>query len=238
MSETEATAGPRIDFGDPTGADAPNPDDKVAPFDPEANKDPNDKSYHLKPGEQVSLTKLDPTLKYITVGVGWDVIGFENEAPDLDASVFLLDRHDKTAADEDFVFYNCLKSADGSVVHEGDNRTGAGDGDDEIIHIDLMALPFEVSRTAFVVSIYEAALRNHTFNNVRNCFLRIINKETKTEIMRFNLDKEFQENPKTTALIVGMLIREGPNWYFEGTARFEAGGLGKIATDYGIIVAL
>ncbi len=201
-------------------------------------KDADDPSYHVKRGEQVNLTRLDPTLKHIKVGVGWDVIGFENEAPDLDSSVFLLDRNDKTALDEDFVFYNNLKNLDASVTHDGDNRTGAGEGDDEIIILDLMQLPYEVSKAAFVISIYDAALREQTFRNVRNCFLRIVNTETKTEIMRFQLDNEFQENETSTAVIVGFLVREGPNWYFEATGKFEQGGLAKIATDYGIVVAL
>lgn len=199
---------------------------------------PDESVYQLKRGEQVNLTRIDPTLKKISIGLGWDVIGFENEAPDLDASVFLLNKHDKTAADEDFVFYNNVKSADESVLHKGDNRTGAGDGDDENIEMDLMRLPFDVIKASFVVSIYEAELREHSFANVRNCFLRIVNMETGIELMRFNLDKEFTENPTSTGLIVGNLLREGPNWFFEGIGKFEVGGLPKIATDFGIIVAL
>jgi tellurium resistance protein TerD len=200
--------------------------------------DQNFDSYLLKRGEQINLTRLDPTLKQINIGVGWDVIGFENEAPDLDASVFLIDKTGKTRIDEDFVFYNNPKNLDGSVQHEGDNRTGAGTGDDETIFIDLISLPFEVSKAVFVISIYDAALREQTFNNVRNCFLRIVNAENKIELMRFNLDQEFNDNPKATALIVGTLNREGANWFFEGTGTFESGGLAKIATDYGILVAL
>ena len=195
-------------------------------------------SYLLKRGEQINLTRIDPTLKQINIGVGWDVVGFENEAPDLDASVFLLDKSGKTRVDEDFVFYNNVKNLDGSVRHEGDNRTGAGNGDDENIYIDLMSLPFEIGKVVFVISIYDAAMRDQTFKNVRNCFLRIGNAETKIELMRFNLDQEFNDNPKATALIVGTLIREGANWFFEGSGTFESGGLEKIATDYGIIVAL
>ena len=101
-----------------------------------------------------------------------------------------------------------------------------------------MSLPFEIGKVVFVISIYDAAMRDQTFKNVRNCFLRIGNAETKIELMRFNLDQEFNDNPKATALIVGTLIREGANWFFEGSGTFESGGLAKIATDYGIIVAL
>lgn len=199
---------------------------------------PDENVYQLKRGEQVNLTRLDPTLKKISIGLGWDVIGFENEAPDLDASVFLLDKNDKTAADEDFVFYNNMKNVTESVIHKGDNRTGAGEGDDENVEIDLMSLPFEIVKASFVVSIYDAAMREQTFRNVRNCFLRVVNIETGIELMRFNLDKEFAENPTGTGLIVGHLLREGPNWFFEGIGKFEDGGLPKIATDFGIIVAL
>ena len=194
--------------------------------------------FTLKKGEQANLTRLDPTLKRIMIGVGWDVIGFESEAPDLDVSVFLLDKNDKTRMDEDFVFYNNLKSLDGSVEHMGDNRTGAGEGDDENVSIDLMALPYEVVRVPFVISIYEADVRKQNFQSVRNCFLRIINDETGIELMRFNLDKEFLEFPDATAVVVGTLDRAGPNWFFEGIGRMLNGGLREAATEYGIMVAL
>lgn len=194
-------------------------------------------SYKLKRGEQINLTRLDPTIKTITIGVGWDVIGFDAEAPDLDASIFLLDKTGKTRMDEDFIFYNNLKSINNEVEHRGDNRTGAGDGDDEIMIADLIALPFDVTSLSFVISIYDAGVRGHTLKSVRNCFLRISNLETGVELVRFNLDKEFEENPKATAVLVGTLMREGANWFFDGLGTLESGGLPKIATDYGIIVA-
>ncbi len=192
--------------------------------------------YLLKRGEQVNLTRIDPTLKMVTIGMGWDVVGFDSEAPDLDASLFLLDKNDKTRVDEDFVFYNNPNGCNGAIEHLGDNRTGAGDGDDEVITIDLMALPFDVMKIAFVVSIYDAAIRGHDFKNIRNTFLRVMNKETGIELMKFNLDREFQENPKATGVIVGVMLREGPNWFFEARGELVKGGLEKIATDYGIII--
>jgi tellurium resistance protein TerD len=204
-----------------------------AVVDPDGNK-----LFILKRGEQVNLTRLDPTLKRIMVGVGWDVIGFDSEAPDLDVSLFLLDKNDQTRMDEDFVFYNNLKSLEGSAEHMGDNRTGAGDGDDENALIDLMGLPFEIMKIAFVVSIYDAAMRDQSFKSVRNCFLRIVNQETGIELMRFNLDHEFEENPKATAVTVGILERAGPDWMFIGTGHLDDGGLPKIATSYGIVVAM
>lgn len=193
--------------------------------------------FQLKRGSQANLTRLDPTLKRIMIGIGWDVTGFENQTPDLDVSVFLLDKTEKTKVDEDFIFYNNLHNIDGSVEHMGDNRTGAGDGDDENILIDLMAMSYEISRVYFVISIYEAELRNQTLTSVRNCFLRIVNDETGIELMRFNLDEEFKEEPNATAVKVGFLERSGPNWFFEGTGTMHKGGLKEIATEYGITVA-
>jgi tellurium resistance protein TerD len=195
------------------------------------------KVFHLKRGEQVNLTRLDPTLRNIMIGLGWDVIGFESDPPDLDVSVFLLDKNDKTRVDEDFVFYNNLKTPDGAIEHMGDNRTGAGDGDDENVRIELNEIPYEISRVMFVISIYEADLKEQSFRSVRNLFLRIVNEETGIELMRFNLDKEFEESPSSTAVKVGFLERSGPNWFFEGLGEMTAGGLKEFATQYGIIVA-
>ncbi|HPQ50163.1 MAG: TerD family protein [Alphaproteobacteria bacterium] len=194
-------------------------------------------SFKLKRGEQVNLTRLDPTLRRLMIGVGWDVIGFDKEAPDLDLSIFLLDKNNETRMDEDFVFYNNLKSLEGAVEHMGDNRTGAGDGDDENVLVDLMSLPFEVYRLAFVISIYDAEMRDQNLQSVRNCFLRIMNDENGIELMRFNLDQEFKEHPESSAVIVGFLERNGPNWFFEGTGVMTKGGLKEIATKYGIVVA-
>jgi len=193
--------------------------------------------FQLKRGEQANLTRLDPSLRHMMVGIGWDVVGFESDAPDLDVSIFLLDKNEKTRVDEDFVFYNNLKTPDSSVEHMGDNRTGAGDGDDENIRINLEVLPYEIFRVAFTISIYEAELRNQTFQGVRNVFLRIVNDETGIELMRFNLDAEFAELPNATAVTVGHLERSGPNWFFEGTGALTAGGLKEIATNYGILIA-
>ncbi|MFA7277160.1 MAG: TerD family protein [Pseudobdellovibrionaceae bacterium] len=194
--------------------------------------------FRLKRGQQANLTRLDPTLKRVMIGVGWDVIGFDSDAPDLDLSVFLLDKAEKTRFDEDFIFYNNLKSLEGEVEHLGDNRTGAGDGDDENILIDLMALSFDVVKILFVISIYDAAVRAHSFSGVRNCFLRVVNDETGVELMRINLDTELQEEAGATVVTVGFLERSGANWFFEGTGNLTKGGLREIAEKAGIIVAM
>lgn len=194
-------------------------------------------TFQLKREERANLTRLDPTLRRLMVGIGWDVVGFDSEPPDLDVSIFLVDKDEKTRIDEDFIFYNNLKSADGSVEHMGDNRTGAGDGDDENIRLNLEQIPYEVYRIFFVISIYEADLKRQSFKSVRNCFLRIVNEETGIELLRFNLDQEFIDEPNTTAVNVGFLERSGPNWFFEGLGKMTEGGLKEIATQYGIIVA-
>lgn len=194
-------------------------------------------AFQLKKGEQVNLGRIDPTLKKVMIGVGWDIVGFEAAAPDLDVSLFLLDKNEKTRTDDDFVFYNNLKTPNGDVEHMGDNRTGAGDGDDENILINIDDVPFDVSRIAFAISIYEADLREQTFQSVRNLFLRIVNHDTGMELMRFNLDKELEEMPTATAITVGFLERAGSNWFFEGTGTMTEGGLKEIAVKYGILIA-
>lgn len=201
------------------------------------NPDVAGESFQLKRGEQANLTRIDPTLRRVMIGIGWDVVGFDNEAPDLDVSVFLLDRNQKTRVDEDFIFYNNLKTPDGAVEHMGDNRTGAGDGDDENIRMDLEILPYEIAKVTFVISIYEADLKRQTFQSVRNLFLRIVNDETGIELMRFNLDEEFKEVPTATAVTVGFMERSGSSWFFEGVGKMTSGGLKEIATEYGILVA-
>ncbi len=201
------------------------------------NPEDGSSAFQLKRGEQANLTRLDPTIRRIMIGVGWDVVGFESDAPDLDVSIFLLGKDEKTRVDEDFIFYNNLKTPDGGVEHMGDNRTGAGDGDDENIRINLELVPYEVARVVFTISIYEADLRNQSFQGVRNLFLRIVNDETGIELMRFSLDSEFAEVPKATAVTVGFLERSGANWFFEGVGSMTEGGLKEIATNYGILIA-
>lgn len=191
-------------------------------------------------GEKIDLTRIDPTLRNILVGVGWDVIGFDDQSPDLDVSVFLLDKKGQTRIDEDFVFYNNPTVLDGGVEHKGDNRTGAGDGDDEIVLIDLNKLPLDILTVAFAISIHEADLRSHSFNkNVRNGFFRIANGDTDREMLRIRLDDMFKldEKNKATAFVIAAIERDGPLWSFEVIGRGAKGGLGEIASSYGIMTS-
>ena len=188
----------------------------------------------VKKGEEINVTRLDPTLREVTLGFGWDLKRFEGDPIDLDACLFLLDKHDRTRQDEDFVFYNNLSGREGAARHMGDSRTGAGDGDDEKIVVDLMALPFEIAKLAFVLAIYDLDLNNNNFSMVRNVFFRIVNNETNTETFRFELDDDMGNG---TALLVGHLERVGADWIFKAMGEPIQGGLAKIAADYAIVVA-
>lgn len=187
----------------------------------------------VKKGEEINITRLDHAMREITVGVGWSLKAFEGDPVDVDASVFLLDKNDRTREDEDFVFYNNLVGREGAVKHLGDSRTGAGDGDDEQVLIDLMSLPFEVVKVAFVLSIYDLDMNNNNFSLVRNVYFRITNNETNHEIFRFELDEDMGQG---TGLYIGYLERVGSDWMYRAMGEPIYGGLSKIATDFGIVV--
>ncbi len=195
---------------------------------------PNEPKNRIKRGEEINLTLKDPTLKEITVGVGWDLKAFESDPLDLDASIFLLDRDDKTRVDEDFIFYNSLQGSDGAVKHLGDNRTGAGDGDDEMMNVNLHALPFDIMKISFVLSIYPNETQEHDFSMVRNVYFRIVNKDNKHEMFRYELDDELGGGE---GLIIAELERIGTDWIFRAIGETVEGGLSAMAQNYGIIVA-
>lgn len=187
----------------------------------------------VRKGQEINITRLDPGIREITIGVGWSLKRFEGDPIDLDASVFLLDKNDKTPQDEDFVFYNNLIARDGAVKHMGDSRTGAGDGDDEKIVIDLMALPFEIVKIGFVLSIYDLDMNTNNFQMVKDVYFRIVNNETTLETFRFELDGEMGS---TTGLYIGYIERVGSDWTYKAIGEPIEGGLSKIAQDCGILV--
>lgn len=195
---------------------------------------PDEPKNKIKRNQEVNLTQKDPTIRSLKIGVGWDLKAFDQNPLDLDASIFLLDFNDQTRVDDDFIFYNNLRNEDSSVHHKGDNRTGAGDGDDEIIDIDLQELSFEVSRIAFVLSIYDEEYQDHNFSMVKNVYFRIVNKESEHEIFRYELDEELDDHE---GLVIGFLERIGPEWVFRAAGETVKGGLATIADQYGIIVA-
>lgn len=187
----------------------------------------------LSKGGNLSLSKSDPTLTRAVLGLGWDTRSTDGQDFDLDASAFLLNASGKVRSDADFIFYNQLKSVDGSVEHTGDNRTGAGDGDDEQIKIDLSRVPADIQTVAFTVTIHDAEARRQNFGQVRNAFIRLFNEDTNNEVVRFDLGEDFSTE---TAVIFAEVYRNGPEWKFRAVGQGYAGGLKALANNYGIQV--
>ncbi len=187
----------------------------------------------LTKGGNVSLTKEAPGLTAIIVGLGWDTRTTDGTDFDLDASAILLNNTDKAVSDQHFVFFNNLKSPDGSVEHTGDNLTGEGEGDDEQIKINLAGVPAEVEKVVFPVSIYDAESRSQSFGQVRNAFIRIINQANDAEIARYDLSEDASTE---TAMVFGEVYRSGAEWKFRAVGQGWASGLAGIARDYGVNV--
>ena len=187
----------------------------------------------LSKGGNVSLSKEDPNLKKILIGLGWDTRSSDGAEFDLDASLFMLNAQNKVRGDSDFIFYNQLKSSDGSVEHTGDNRSGAGDGDDEAIKVDLSRVPQDVQKLAVSVTIFEADSRRQNFGMVQNAFIRVVNDETGRELARYDLSEDASTE---TAMVFGEVYRNGAEWKFRAVGQGFAGGLGPLAKNYGVNV--
>lgn len=185
----------------------------------------------LQKGGNVSLTKTDPGLTNVQVGLGWDARSTDGAAFDLDASVFLVGDDGKVLSDGHFVFYNQKTSPDGAVIHAGDNTTGAGEGDDETVTINLPGVEAGVKRIVFAVTIHEAESRKQNFGMVRNAFMRVLNKDSSTELARFDLSEDYSTE---TAMIFGEIYRNGEEWKFKAVGQGFAGGLGALAKDHGV----
>ena len=185
----------------------------------------------LSKGGNLSLSKEAPGMTKVLVGLGWDARSTDGQDFDLDASAFLLKADGKVRADSDFIFYNQLKSVDGSVEHTGDNRTGEGDGDDEAIKVDLSKVPADIDRIAFTVTIHEADARKQNFGQVRNAFIRIVNQDTNVEVGRYDLDEDASTE---TAVIFGELYRHGTEWKFRAVGQGFNGGLKPLAESFGL----
>ncbi|MFJ8435356.1 TerD family protein [Kitasatospora sp. NPDC094019] len=187
----------------------------------------------LAKGGNVSLTKEAPGLTAVIVGLGWDVRTTTGADYDLDASALLCNALGKVVSDQHFVFFNNLRSPDGSVEHSGDNLTGGGDGDDEQIKVDLAGVPADVAKVVFPVSIYDADARFQSFGQVRNAFIRIVNQANGQELARYDLTEDASTE---TAMVFGELYRNGAEWKFRAIGQGYASGLRGIATDYGVNV--
>ncbi|KAA5605856.1 TerD family protein [Roseospira marina] len=188
----------------------------------------------LNKGGNVSLSKSEPGLKKIMIGLGWDARSTDGADFDLDASAFMLGANGKVPNDNAFIFYNNLTSADGSVEHTGDNLTGSGDGDDEAIKVNLDGVPADVHAVAITVTIHDAEARRQNFGQVKNAFIRIVNDETGTEIARYDLTEDYSTE---TAMIFGEIYRHNNEWKFRAVGQGYAGGLAAMCAQYGINVA-
>ncbi|MEW1724247.1 TerD family protein [Streptomyces sp. NPDC093109] len=187
----------------------------------------------LSKGGNVSLTKAAPNLTAVTVGLGWDARTTTGSDFDLDASALLTNTEGKVATDGNFVFFNNLKSPDGSVEHTGDNLTGEGEGDDEAIKVNLATVPADVDKIVFPVSIYEAESRQQSFGQVRNAYIRVVNQADNNELARYDLSEDASTE---TAMVFGELYRNGAEWKFRAIGQGYASGLRGIAQDFGVNV--
>ena len=188
----------------------------------------------LKKGQKVDLTKGNPGLKEVLVGLGWDTNRYDGGKDfDLDASVFLLGANGKVASDDDFVFYGNLKHKTGGVEHLGDNLTGAGEGDDEQIKISLDKVPADVQKIDFTVTIYEADERKQSFGQVENAFIRVMDAANGKELIRYDLGEDFSIE---TAVVVGELYRHGGEWKFNAIGSGFEGGLKALGQNFGVNV--
>lgn len=187
----------------------------------------------LQKGGNVNLSKEAPTMTKMIVGLGWDVRATDGAAFDLDASAFMLNASGKVRSDADFIFYNQAKSADGSVAHSGDNRTGAGEGDDESIIVELGKVPADVDKIAVCVTIHDAEARKQNFGMVAKAYIRCVNAAGDVEVAKYDLSEDASVE---TAMIFGEIYRNGADWKFKAVGQGFQGGLGPLAKNFGVNV--
>lgn len=190
---------------------------------------------NLTKGQKVDLTKGNPGLKKLMVGLGWDVNAFDSGVDfDLDAAAFMLDDNGRCPTEKEFIFYGNLTHPSESIKHMGDNLTGEGEGDDEQIFVDLTKIPANVSKVAFTVTIYEAESRGQNFGQVSNSFIRIVDESTGQELIHYDLGEDFSIE---TAVVVGELYKHNGEWKFNAIGSGFQGGLAALCGHYGIEVA-
>jgi tellurium resistance protein TerD len=188
---------------------------------------------NLQKGQNVSLSKEAPGMNEIHAGLGWDTQQFAGADFDLDVVLFLTGANGKAISDSHMVFYNNLTSPDGSVVHSGDNRTGEGDGDDEVVDLNLGGVDAGVQKIVFAVTIHDGAARKQNFGQVQNAFIRLVDKSNGQEMIRYDLSEDFSVE---TALIVSELYRKDGEWKFKAIGQGFADGLVGLCRFYGLNV--
>ncbi len=186
---------------------------------------------NLQKGGNVNLSKEAPGLSKMIIGLGWDARATDGAAFDIDGSAFLLKADGKVRADLDMIFYNNLKSSDTAVTHSGDNRTGAGEGDDETVTVELSKVPADVEKIAVCVTIHEAEARRQNFGMVQKAYIRCVNSEGNVEIARFDLS---EDGSSETAMVFGEIYRNGADWKFKAIGQGYKGGLGSLAASFGV----
>jgi tellurium resistance protein TerD len=187
----------------------------------------------LNKGGNLSLSKTDPTLNNVVIGLGWDARPTDGADFDLDANAFMLKNDGKIRSEADFIFYNQMRSMCGSVEYMGDNKTGAGAGDDETVVLQLDKIPADVERVTFAVTIHEAEARKQNFGQVSNAFIRVVNKDSGVEIARYDLSEDASVE---TAMIFGEIYRHNGEWKFKAIGQGYAGGLAPLARQFGVNV--
>lgn len=188
----------------------------------------------LKKGQKIDLTKGNPSLRNLKLGLGWDTNSFDSGYEyDLDVSIFMVGKSGRVERDEDFIFYNNLKHISGSIEHLGDNRTGEGDGDDEEILVSLDKIPNHIERIAVTVTIYEAQERRQNFGQVNNSYVRVLNSDNEQEVLRYDLGEEFSIE---TAVTVCEIYRHNGEWKFSAVGSGFEGGLEALCKNYGLDV--
>jgi len=188
----------------------------------------------LKKGQKVDLTKTNPGLVNVIVGLGWDTNKYDGGAAfDLDAAAFLVGANGKVSSDNDFIFYNNPKDSADSVTHLGDNKTGEGEGDDEQIRIELSKVPASVEKINFTVTIHEAVERAQNFGQVSNAFIRILDENSNEELIRYDLSEDYSIE---TAVVVAELYRNNGEWKFSAVGSGFEGGLSALCSNFGISV--
>jgi tellurium resistance protein TerD len=188
----------------------------------------------LQKGGNLSLSKMDPTLRHVLVGLGWAARTSDGADFDLDASLFMVQENGKVRGDHDFIFYNQLTSTCGAVEHTGDNKTGAGAGDDEALKIRLADVPAAITRLVIAVTIHDAEQRRQNFGMVQDAFVRIVNLDSDTEIVRFDLSEDYSTE---TAMIFAEVYRHNGEWKFRAVGQGYAGGLAALAIQHGVEIA-
>jgi len=188
----------------------------------------------LQKGGNLSLSKTDPSLREVLVGLGWEARSTTGADFDLDASLFMVQENGKVRGDHDFIFYNQLTSTCGAVEHTGDNKTGAGAGDDEALKIRLADVPAEIKRLVIAVTIHDAEARRQSFGMVQDAFVRVVNIDNDAEIVRFDLSEDYSTE---TAMIFAEIYRHNGEWKFRAVGQGYAGGLAALATEHGVDIA-